>query len=298
MKTNIEDYILSFKEYLIYELNYSKKTAETYHNVLLEYQKFLNSHKLSFKQVTHKEANLYKAHLTKVGYENKTSSLHMSAARSFYNYLVEIKECLDNPFNGIRNPKVAKKLPNFLKESETNELFSEVNYNNDLEVRNFLIIEMLYVTGLRVSELCSLKVTDLNNGSLKVIGKGSKERIVYYKACDSNLLNYYLNHTRPSILAGTPSIYLFPNKFGKALTTRTIENIVHKYTREKGLNSKITPHTLRHTYATDLLNNGADIRSVGELLGHESLSTTQIYTHITSERLKNIYNKTHPRAKK
>lgn len=298
MKTNIEDYILSFKEYVLYELNYSPTTANTYHNVLLEYKQFLKNKDLSFKNITNKEANLYKAHLIEKGYDNKTSALHMSAARSFYNYLVEIKECLENPFNGIRNPKISKKLPNFLKDSETKNLFDNINYDDDLEVRNILIIEMLYVTGLRVSELCKIKLSELNNGILKVVGKGNKERIVYYKACDMKLLNYYISTTRNNILKGISSEYLFPNKFGKALTTRTIENIVKKYTEQKKIKSKVTPHTLRHTYATDLLNNGADIRSVGELLGHESLSTTQIYTHITSDRLKNVYNKAHPRAKK
>ena len=298
MKTNMEDYILSFKEYILFELNYSKTTANTYHNVLLEYAQFLKDKDLRFKNITNKEANLYKAHLIEKGYDNKTSALHMSAARSFYNYLVEIKECLENPFNGIRNPKISKKLPNFLKDRETKNLFDNINYDDDLEVRNILIIEMLYVTGLRVSELCKIKLSELNNGILKVVGKGNKERIVYYKACDMKLLNYYLNTTRNNTLKGISSEYLFPNKFGKALTTRTIENIVKKYTEQKKIKSKVTPHTLRHTYATDLLNNGADIRSVGELLGHESLSTTQIYTHITSDRLKNVYNKAHPRAKK
>ena len=298
MKTNMQDYITSFKEYLIYELNYSEKTATTYELALLEYEKFLKDKNLNFKSVTNKEANLYKAHLIEKGYENKTSALHMSAARTFYNYLVEIKECIENPFNGIKNPKIAKKLPNFLKDSEITDLFSDINYDNDTQVRDIFIIELLYTTGLRVSELCNIKVSDLNNGSLKVTGKGSKERIVYYKACDEYLLNYYLKNTRVNILNSSSSEYLFPNKFGKPLTTRTIENIVRKYTEKKEIKSKVTPHTLRHTYATDLLNNGADIRSVGELLGHESLSTTQIYTHVTSDRLKSVYSKTHPRAKK
>lgn len=297
MKNNMESYILSFAEYLLYELNYSHKTIMTYQNVLKEYNTYLANKNISFKRVDNKEANLYKAHLIAKGYDNKTSSLHMSAVRSFYNYLIEIKECLDNPFNGLKNPKVAKKLPNFLKASETEIMFLDINYDNDIEVRNAFILEMLYVTGLRVSELVNIKVSDLQNGSLKVIGKGSKERIVYYKACSSKLLNHYLEISRINILNGIPSIYLFPNKFGKPLTTRTIENIVKKYSEVKNIKSKVTPHTLRHTYATDLLNNGADIRSVGELLGHESLSTTQIYTHVTSERLKNVYNNTHPRAK-
>ena len=174
----MKDYITTFKDYLIYELNYSEKTASTYELALLEYEKFLKDKDLRFKNITNKEAKLYKAHLIEKGYENKTSALHMSAIRTFYNYLVEIKECLDNPFNGIKNPKIAKKLPNFLKDSEITSLFSDINYDNDIEVRDIFIIEMLYVTGLRVSELCNIKVSDLNNGSLKVTGKGDRKSVV------------------------------------------------------------------------------------------------------------------------
>lgn len=295
MKNNMEDFINSFKEYLVYELNYSKKTADTYQNSLLEYQVYLENKKANFKNITNKEANLYKAHLINKGYENKTSSLHLSAVRSFYNYLVEIKVCSLNPFIGLKNPKIVKKLPNFLKNNETNSLFIDIDYDNDLMVRNVVILEMLYATGLRVSELCNIKVNDLNNGSLKVLGKGSKERIVFYKAIDKELLDYYLENTRNNLLKNKDNKYLFPGINENPLTTRTIENIVKKYTEGKNIKSKVTPHTFRHTFATDLLNNGADIRSVGELLGHASLSTTGIYTHVTSERLKSVYNKTHPR---
>lgn len=298
MKNDLNSYLLSFKEYLLYELNYSVKTVATYYNVLQEFTNYIKAKHLVFTNFNNKEANLYKAHLISKGYENKTSSLHMSAVRSFYNYLIEIKVINNNPFIGLKNPKIAKKLPNFLKESETNSLFSSLNYEDDLEVRDYFILEMLYTTGLRVSELCSLKVSDLQNGLCKVKGKGNKERVVYYKACDSKLLNYYLNITRNNILNGLKSEYLIPNKKGNALSVRSIEYIVKKRTEAKNLKSKVTPHTFRHTFATDLLNNGADIRSVGELLGHESLSTTSIYTHITSERLKSVYNNTHPRAKK
>ena len=145
-----------------------------------------------------------------------------------------------------------------------------------------------------------LKIEDLNtsNYTLRVMGKGSKERIVFYKACDFKLLNQYLTKSRPDILNGLTSPYLFVSKRGQNLTTRSVEKIVQDFSRKRGIKSKVTPHTMRHTYATGLLNNGADIRSVGELLGHESLSTTQIYTHVTSERLKSVYNKTHPRTKK
>lgn len=297
MLKSFESYISSFSEYLLYELNYSKKTVETYQNCLKEFGIFLSDNKLSFLSLTPDDALKYKASLIAKNYENKTSSLHMSSVRSFYKYLVEINTILSNPFTGIKNPKISKKLPNFLKESETKEMFKIEDLKTDLEVRNALIMEFLYTTGLRVSELCQVKIKDLQSDkSLKVMGKGSKERIIYYKACSDSLLKKYIDISRPNILNGNTSEYLFTSKSGKALTTRTVENIVNDYSEKKSIKSKVTPHTLRHTYATDLLNNGADIRSVGELLGHESLSTTQIYTHVSSERLKEVYNKTHPRA--
>ncbi|MBE6154949.1 MAG: tyrosine recombinase [Firmicutes bacterium] len=299
MKNSYESYVNSFLEYLLYELNYSNKTTLTYKNALKEYGEFLNLKKLNFLNITSDNANSYKAHLIASNYENKTSSLHLSTVRSFYNYLIEINVLKNNVFSNIKNPKVEKKLPNFLNNSETDRMFNDIKWDNDLDVRNNLIIEFLYATGLRVSELCNIKLKDLNssNKSIKVLGKGSKERIVFYKACNEYLFDYYLNTSRINILNGISSEYLFTSKSGKSLTTRTVEEIVKKYSIKNNIKSKVTPHTLRHTYATDLLNNDADIRSVGELLGHESLSTTQIYTHVTSDRLKEVYKKTHPRGK-
>lgn len=299
MNKEYSSFVSAFCEYLNYELNYSSKTIETYQNCLKEFGLFLRENNLNFKKVSSTEALKYKASLIQKKYENKTSSLHMSAVRTFYKYLCEINEIESNPFSSIKNPKVERKLPNFLKASETSTMFDLEEEKSDLDIRNALILEFLYTTGLRVSELCQIKINDLqSNGSLKVMGKGSKERIIYYKACNEVLLKKYISEARLNILKDKQSEYLFTSKSGKALTTRSIENIVKKYTEKKKIPSKVTPHTLRHTYATDLLNNGADIRSVGELLGHESLSTTQIYTHVTSEKLKEVYNKTHPRAKK
>ncbi len=297
MENSYESYVLSFKEYLLYELNYAKKTGDTYLQVLKLFGEYLKKNNLSFIRFSKDDASKYKAFLIQEKYENKTTSLNLSALRTFYTYLVEIKLIAINPFGGLRNPKVARKLPNFLKPSETDIIINENNLDDDLEIRNIFIMEFLYATGLRVSELVAVKIADLNfsDGSLKVMGKGSKERIVYFKACPKDIMDNYLNKARINILNGKRSEYLIVNKNGNSLSTRSVELIVKKYALKNELKSKVTPHTFRHTFATDLLNNGADIRSVGELLGHESLSTTQIYTHITSERLKNVYNKTHPR---
>ena len=278
---NFNSYVNSFLEYLDYELNYSKKTISTYKH---------------FLKINKDIANKYKAYLIDLGYQNKTSSLNLSTLRSFYNYLIEIRVLEINYFLNIHNPKVVKKLPNFLKESEVKTILNNNQEEDIYIIRNEFIIEFLYATGLRVSELVSLKVNDLNSdGTIKVLGKGSKERIVFYNAMDKNLLNKYLDIRLDFVKENNP--YLIPGMKGKALSTRRVEELVKGYAEAKNIKSKITPHTLRHSYATSLLNNEADIRSVGELLGHSSLSTTQIYTHVSNAKLKEIYNKTHPRAK-
>ena len=293
----MNSYINSFREYLTLELGYSIRTSKTYGEALKEYDNFLKEHHYSFLSVSKDIANRYKAYLVKKNYESKTASLYLSAVRSFYNYLVEIKKVSANPFLLIKNPKVIKKLPIFLNHSESEILFNQDEVDDDLKVRNEFIIEFLYATGLRVSELCRIKMQDIdfNGKKIKVMGKGSKERIVFFKACREELFNRYIKDTRPRLLNGLASDYLLVSKTGK-LTTRSVEEIVKKYALNKNIKSKITPHTLRHTFATDLLNEGADIRSVGEMLGHESLSTTQIYTHVTIDKLKEVYDKTHPRS--
>ena len=294
----MNSYIDSFKEYLGYELNYSKRTIATYLEALKIYNSFLNEYHYSFLNISKEIANKYKAYLITKNYENKTSSLYLSAVRTFYNYLVEIKVININPFLLVKNPKIVRKLPNFLNSSESECLFTKNIANSYLDIRNEFIVEFLYATGLRVSELCNIKLSDIlfEEEKVKVMGKGSKERIVYYKACDTNLFNNYVNNIRKKILGEVSSDYLLVSKTGK-LTVRRVEEIVKAYAYKRNIKSKVTPHTLRHTFATDLLNNGADIRSVGQMLGHESLSTTQIYTHVTAEHLKKVYQNTHPRNK-
>ncbi len=295
----MNSYVNSFLEYLRLELNYSAKTINTYEEALKKYSLFLATKHYSFNQINKDQANQYKAYLVSLGYESKTSSLYLSAVRSFYHYLVEIKSILINPFATIKNPKVIKKLPNFLNHSERDEMLHPLTFKSTLDYRNLFIIEFLYATGLRVSELCNIKLQDLDfkEKTLRVMGKGNKERIVFYEACDPVLFDLYIKKIRKELLNGLYSDYLLTSKTGK-LSVRSVEQIVKKYALKNNILNKVTPHTLRHTFATDLLNEGADIRSVGELLGHESLSTTQIYTHITADHLKNIYQKTHPRSKK
>ena len=299
MKNNYDSYVATFLEYLFAELNYSKKTIATYKDSLRVYKIFLDKNKLSFLNITTTEANMYKAFLIESNYQNKTSSLKLSAVRSFYSYLREIKTINNNPFLNIHNPKIEKKLPNFLKDQEIKMILDPEKLESVYDFRNYVIGEFLYATGLRVSELVSVKVNDLNEDTKTfiVMGKGSKERVVFYKAC-APLIKEYINNIRPLLLKNGNSEYLFVNKNGQKISVRSVENIIKNLALKNNIKNKVTPHTLRHTYATDLLNNGADIRAVGELLGHESLSTTQIYTHVTMDYLKKVYDQTHPRAKK
>jgi integrase/recombinase XerC len=205
----------------------------------------------------------------------------------------------NNPFKQIRNPKKEKKMPNFLQYNELESIINSIPLDEPLHVRNRLIIELLYATGLRVSELVNLKTNDIDysNHEIRVTGKGDKERIVFFGDYALKYLNMYLAKSRHELLNGKKEDILLLNKDGNPLTSRGVEVIVDKIVNEAALKHNISPHVLRHTFATDLLNNGADLKSVQELLGHSSLSTTQIYTHITNERLRSVYLKTFPRQK-
>ena len=199
----------------------------------------------------------------------------------------------------ISNPKKEVYLPKFLSDKEMDKIFEVSTDNNSIEERDRLIIELLYATGLRVSELVNIKIKDIdmNNKTIKVLGKGSKERIVLYNNHTKDALSKYLSNGYHELNKKNNN-YLILNKNGDKLSDRYVRNIINKLVRKAGLNIKISPHTIRHTFATDMLEEGADLVTVKELLGHESLNTTSIYTHITNEQIKKTYNMAHPRAKK
>jgi integrase/recombinase XerC len=239
----------------------------------------------------------YLKYLDSLNLTNKSIARKMSSVRGFYNYLLTNHVINSNVFNSMSNPKIEKKLPEFLNYNEISDLLNAVEPDSTLNIRNRLILELIYATGIRLSECSNLKVNDfnLNEKSIKVMGKGSKERIVYYGEYAEKYLNMYLNGPRDELLNHHQSDYLFINRFGYQLHDESIENILKKAVKTISLKHKISIHTLRHTFATHLLNNGADIKTVQELLGHSSLATTEIYTHITSERIKEVYLHTHPR---
>jgi len=290
------------KEFLIAlenEYGFSIETKKTYEYNLNLFKEFVVFQKISYLKIEKNDIRNYLKYLDDLKYKNSTIALNLSSLRSFYNYLVELDLIDSNPFKRISNPKIEKRLPSFLNQIEIEDLLEYYELDSPLNIRNRLMLEVLYATGLRVSELVAIKINDINfsERSIKVLGKGSKERIVFFGEYASDILEFYLKNARNKLLNKKQSSYLFLNNRGEKITTRSVEIIIKKAIDYLAIKSHVTPHTIRHTFATHLLNNGADIKSVQELLGHESLSTTQIYTHITSERLRSVYLKSHPHSK-
>ena len=293
------DLINSFLEYLNKELNYSKETINSYQRDLNSYRDYLNNRNIDYKKITKLQILEYLKYLDECDLGNKSISRHLSSFRSFYNYLIEIKEVDSNVFKRVKNPKVPKKLPNYLTINEIEDLLDNIGEKNNEEIRNKCLFEILYSTGMRVSEVSNLKMNsiNLNESSIRVMGKGSKERIVYYGEYLKTILDKYLK-IRNEFLKKGENGYLFVNKNGDILSRESISYIIKKIEKKSSINHKISPHILRHSFATHLLDNGADLRSVQELLGHENLDTTEIHTHVSNERLRNVYLKYHPNSKR
>lgn len=288
-------YINDFIEYLKIIKKYSEYTMENYRKDIEDLYYFMDGNILD---ISHDDVSNYLAYL----YDNKLNrnsiSRHLSSIRSFYNYLIHEDIVKVNYFKEISNPKKSKSLPRYIRDNDLEKMFLVFNLEDKLEQRNSLILEMLYATGIRVSELVNIKIKDINfyDNTIKILGKGSKERIVIYGSFCADALNRYLNDGRQKLLK-TENDYLFLNKDGGKITERAIRKILNKIIDKASLDIHISPHMLRHTFATDMLNSGADLVSVKELLGHESLNTTSIYTHVSQEQIKKIYEMAHPRAK-
>ena len=292
--------VANFLNYLKNNRNYQESTTiKNYELDIISFKNFLKENNINYKKITKDDIRLYLKFLDTCKYKNNSISRHLSSLRTFYTYLVDQNIVSTNIFKNISSPKREKKLPDFLKFSELEQML-EVCNDTPLGIRNKLIIETLYDTGLRVSELVNIKLDDIDfkNKEIRVLGKGSKERIVYFGEYEVEALERYLNNSRNILLKNKVNDYLFINHLGNKLTDRGVRLIIDKTINDASLKHKISPHTLRHTFATHLLNEGADLKSVQELLGHSSLSTTQIYTHVSNERLRNVYLNAHPRCKK
>lgn len=286
--------IESFIEYLDFEKRFSKHTSLNYE---IDLKEFLEFQEKDIKDIDINDIREYLKFLYDKKYSNATISRKVSSLKSFFKYLSGENKIKENPMLLISNPKKEKKLPNFLNYEDLEKLLNIPDLKISDGQRDALIMEMLYSTGIRVSELVNIKIKDIDFTDEKIIilGKGNKERYVYYGSKCQNLLKLYLKEGRKDL---PQSEYLFTNKHGNKINDRVIRMIIERNTKLAGIKQHVTPHTLRHTYATHMLNEGADLKSVSDLLGHENLSTTQIYTHVSNERLRNVYLNSHPRAKK
>lgn len=298
----MEKNIVNFEKYLNIERNYSNYTIKNYLIDITEFITYCNNFNKNYLNIKYTDIKSYLTHLYEKKYKSTTISRKISALRTFYAFLYDKNIVDKNVFEYITLPKKEKRLPKYLSNDDIDEIFKIIDISTPLGIRNRLILELLYGSGLRVSELCNIKLSniDFSNKSIRIIGKGKKERIVYYGEPCKRIIDLYLNGTRDEILGKNKNEYLIigNKKSNKSLSVRSVELILNNIIESTSLNKKASPHTLRHTFATHLLNDGCDILIVKELLGHSSLDTTGIYTHISNERLRKVYLNNHPRAKK
>jgi len=288
----MDKYIDLYLDYLTYQRNYSKLTILNYKDDLEFFKDYIDKQKISFLDIDYAFIRKFYNYLDDKKYSKNTISRRISSIRSFYKYLARNNYIKFNPFSLTQGPKKDKLLPKFLYYNELEELFNACDLNEFFGVRDRLLLEMLYATGMRVGELEKIKTKDINlyDNSIKVLGKGNKERIVYFGEYAREILDMYLK------LRDDDCEYLFINNKKTRLTARGVRYILDKIVKKASLNTKVSPHMLRHSFATHLLNEGCDLLSVQELLGHESLRATQVYTHVTNDRLKDVYLKSHPRG--
>lgn len=298
MKKHLQKFILHLKQ----ERNLSDHTASNYFRDLDQLFNFLDKKGyINWSRVNVTTARQFLVMLEEKKYSRRSLARKISACRSFFRYLVMEEVVKDNPFNVISTPKLPRKLPNFLYLQEMKKMLDQPDLKTAYGLRDRAILELLYGSGMRVSEVVKLNLDDIDmhGGEVRVFGKGRKERVVLIGSHAKASINEYLDVGRPQLSQLTKKDLrgaVFLGKWGTRITSRSIERMIVKYAKQAGLDKKITPHTIRHTFATHMLSGGADLKIVQELLGHASLSTTQVYTHITKERMKKVYDSHHPRA--
>lgn len=288
----MENEIELFTNYLLIDKKYSKNTIESYKRDLTQFNNFID------KKVTDIEDSDIKKYLKELNIlkeSNKTVARFISSLRTFYKFLIIEKIVTKNPLENIELPKLNKSLPKTLDEEDIDKLLN-IKLTDNYSFRNKAMIELMYATGLRVTELINLKMQDIdiNMALLRTMGKGSKERIIPIGDYALHYLELYILNYRDSMLKKEYNDYLFLNNHGKQMTRQGFFKILKKIAVENEIEKDFSPHTLRHSFATHLLNHGADLRSIQELLGHSDISTTQIYTHVSNKQLKENYNEYHP----
>lgn len=295
----MEELLNGFIEFLLVEKGLAKNTIDSYRRDLISYLEYLNLREIDDISDTNRTIIVsYLISMQKKGKASSSISRACAAIKSFYHFLFTEKYINENPTVNLDTPKLEHRLPRVLSLEEVDRLLEQPDVNTVLGFRDKTMLELLYATGMRVSELISLTVENINldMGYLRCLGKGSKERILPIGSISAKYLKKYLADIRCKLLKNNETKILFLNYRGKKLSRQGFWKIIKKYSRAANLSKKVTPHTLRHSFATHLLENGADLRAVQEMLGHSDISTTQIYTHITKNKIKEVYDKTHPRA--
>ena len=297
-----KQYLEDFRLYLEIEKNFSIHTILAYGKDVSDFLSYLGN--FAAEKVQHKTIREYLASIQPRNYSKTTISRKIAAIRTFYRYLYREKIIEVNPANSVHSPKKNKSLPKFLSNTEIEQILNNIKIDTPAGFRNRTILELLYATGMRVSELSNLNFGDLNlnENEITVMGKGAKERIVLVSDRAKDFLERYIKSVRYMVpeekcdLTEDEKSPVFINKTGYRLQTQSVRAAINDIVKKIELPKKVTPHVFRHSFATKLLENGADLRVVQELLGHASISNTQIYTHISTERLKSVYDSTHPRA--
>lgn len=295
----MEKQLENYTNYLSVEKGLAKNTLESYCrdlNKFIAYSK--KRKKTSPKSIDREEISLFILELKKNGCATSSISRCVASIRSFFNFLLVEGYIEKNPAIELETPRIEKKLPRVLTTDEVEKLLSQPNPGEHNGLRDRAMLELLYASGIRVSELVTLNITDFDPkvGFLRCRGKGMKERIVPIGSVAINYVNEYLHKSRSKLLAKNGEPSLFVNHHGRQMTRQGFWKILKKYVRKSNIQGEVTPHTLRHSFATHLIENGADLRSVQEMLGHSDISTTQIYTQITKRKIREVYDKTHPRA--
>ena len=297
-KQDLED----FKSYIIAEKNFSKHTAKAYCSDILSFLVWMDEQ--SCEDINFSKVREYLHFIQKFNYKKTTIARKIASLRTFYKYLYRERKVDSNPAMNLTNPKRPKSLPKFLTPDEVEQILNNTKIETPAGYRNRTILELLWATGMRISELSGLNFGDLNleHNEIRVFGKGSKERIILVTDRAKSFLERYIESARDLIPKGFPvpdkseDSPVFINNTGYRLQTRTVRNVINEVVEKINLPKHVTPHMFRHSFATHLIENGADLRVVQELLGHASISNTQIYNHVSTQHLKDVYNETHPRA--
>ena len=293
----MEKDIKNFLEFIKSDKKLSKNTLESYQRDILQYQEYLEEKKIDYKEVNNENVLGYLDYLKGLDKKASTISRHLASIRLFYQYLLKNKIIKEDPTKGIQSPKIEKKAPSILSSQEVSLLLEQPNGEGLKSIRDKAMLEVAYATGMRVTEIISLNVSDIDlEASLVTCKNENKQRIIPLGKLSLSALKEYMTIARPNMIKDDNETALFVNVNGKRLTRQGFWKIIKFYKEQAHITKDITPHVLRHSFATHLLQNGADLKSIQTMLGHSDISSTQVYMQFQDDSLKNIYNKAHPRA--